>query len=126
MATLPTLLKASDCQTIWISNNKAYRYVRQADYSVATEQTTSTPLVKRYDHALLPAIYRAIAQSERRSCLVAHLLGSHISYQQRDEHKFMQKSVNMSDYDDRNSDGHVAALRNVYDNSIHATTCWSG
>jgi glucan phosphoethanolaminetransferase (alkaline phosphatase superfamily) len=120
-ATLPLISKAADCQSIWISNNKAYRYVWQADYSVVTEQTTATPLVKRYDHAMLPAINRAIVQSERRTCMVIHLLGSHFSYKQRYPHEFSQKTVDMSDYEDKASEEHVAALRNAYDNSIHAT-----
>jgi glucan phosphoethanolaminetransferase (alkaline phosphatase superfamily) len=120
-ATLPLISKAADCHTIWISNNKAYRYSWQSDYSVITEQTTSTPLVKRYDHAMLPVIYRAISQSDRRACIVVHLLGSHFDYHQRYPHEFLQKSVDMSDYGDKSSDGHVAALRNAYDNSIHAT-----
>jgi glucan phosphoethanolaminetransferase (alkaline phosphatase superfamily) len=120
-APLPLVLKASDCQTIWISNNKAYRYASQADYSVVTDQSTSTPLVKRYDHALLPAIHRAITQSEQRSCLIVHLLGSHFSYHNRYGNSFMQKAVDIEDYEDKYSAGHVAALRNAYDNSIHAT-----
>lgn len=120
-APLPLVLKASDCQTIWISNNKAYRYASQADYSVVTDQSTSTPLVKRYDHALLPAIHRAITQSDQRSCLIVHLLGSHFSYHNRYGNSFMQKAVDIEDYQDKYSAGHVAALRNAYDNSIHAT-----
>lgn len=120
-ATLPTITKAAGCQTIWISNNKAYRYARQADYSVITEQTTSTPLLMRYDHAMLPVIYRAIQQSERRVCLVIHLLGSHFSYKQRYAREFMQKYVDLSDYADKRSKGHITALRNAFDNSIHAT-----
>ncbi len=119
--TLPIISKAADCQTIWISNNKAYRYAWQADYSVITEQTTATPLMKRFDHAMLPVIYRAIKQSERRVCLVIHLLGSHFSYKNRYSHEFMQKNVNISDYEDKNSKGHIKALLNAYDNSIHAT-----
>jgi glucan phosphoethanolaminetransferase (alkaline phosphatase superfamily) len=119
--TLPLISKAASCQTIWISNNKAYRYAWQTDYSVITEQTTSTPLLKRFDHAMLPAVYRAIKQSEQRACLIIHLLGSHFSYNQRYSHEFMQKTVIMSDYNDKTSKGHVTALRNAYDNSIHAT-----
>lgn len=121
LATLPLILKASDCQTIWISNNKAYRYTWQADYSVVTEQTTVTPLVKRYDHTLLPPINRALRQGERRSCLIIHLLGSHFSYHQRYGHEFMLKEVDIDAYENKNSAGHVEALQNAYDNSIHAT-----
>jgi glucan phosphoethanolaminetransferase (alkaline phosphatase superfamily) len=119
--TLPMVSKAAGCQTIWISNNKAYRYAWQASYAVITEQTTSTPLVKRYDHAMLPAIQRAIRQSEDRACLVIHLLGSHFSYHDRYAHEFMRKTVNLEDYKDKNSAGHAQALLAAYDNSIHAT-----
>ncbi|MCP4334931.1 MAG: phosphoethanolamine transferase [Gammaproteobacteria bacterium] len=119
--TLPLVSKAAGCQTIWISNNKAYRYAWQSSYAVITEQTTETPLVKRYDHAMLPTIQRAIRQSENRACLVIHLLGSHFSYHDRYSHEFMRKVVNLEDYENKNSVGHAKALLNAYDNSIHAT-----
>ncbi len=120
-ATLPLIARAGGCQTIWISNNKAYRYAWQADYSVITEQTTSTPLINRFDHTMLPSIHRALEQGDKRLCLIVHLLGSHFDYHKRYPREFMRRPVDMEAYDNKSSAEHVAALRNAYDNSIHAT-----
>lgn len=120
-----TALNETGYTTWWVSNHyplgrynspiSAYAY--QATHVLWVNKSPDWATHNAYDDVMLPALQRAIQESEGDVFVVLHLMGSHMDYDYRYPAEFTHFRPTQSDKKDASLPTHEKIL-NSYDNSI--------
>ncbi|TAN08388.1 MAG: phosphoethanolamine transferase [Rhodanobacteraceae bacterium] len=123
---LPAMQEAG-YQTWWISNqypigqfdSPIATYAYEAQHVVWVNHTVFWDNPGAYDGAIIPALKRALASSNRDMFIVLHLMGSHFQYDYRYPPKFA--AFKPVQFDHQSTVPRDTRIQNSYDNSIRYT-----